>query len=75
MAFALQISQNHGLQHVAPLRSHLAAASATIAMPFPAHWPSLFCLISPEACLLTDVADIMFNMLIGILSSVKNHKL
>jgi hypothetical protein len=36
-AFALQISQNHGLQNVAPLRSRQADASTTIAMPFPAH--------------------------------------
>ncbi|WP_426671291.1 hypothetical protein ACPPVU_08650 [Mucilaginibacter sp. McL0603] len=36
-AFALQISQNRGLQNIAPLRSHQADASATIAMPFPTH--------------------------------------
>jgi hypothetical protein len=30
VAFTLQISQNHGLQTVAPLRSHKAIASANI---------------------------------------------
>jgi hypothetical protein len=38
MAFALQISQNHGLQNVAPSASQRIAQSypsATIAMPFP----------------------------------------
>ena len=52
-AFAPQTRQNHGLQNVAPLRSHIAFASATIAMPLLALKPYLFCLISPEACLLT----------------------
>jgi hypothetical protein len=52
-AFALQISQNHGLQNVAPLRSRVANASATIAMPFQRTMPLSFCLISPEAVLLT----------------------
>jgi len=52
-AFALQIRQNHGLQNLALLRSRIARASASIAMPFPAHSPALFCLISAEAILLT----------------------
>ena len=45
--------KNHGLQNVAPLRSLWAFASATIAMPLPRSWPPLFCLIAPEAVLLT----------------------
>jgi hypothetical protein len=52
-AFALQSRQNHGLQNVTPLRSLKAHASATIAMPYPARGPELFCRLSAEAVSLT----------------------
>jgi hypothetical protein len=42
-----------GLQNLAPLRSLLALASASIAMPLQPHSLPSFCLISPEAVLLT----------------------
>ncbi len=51
--FALQINQKRGLQNVAPLRSPLANASATVGMPCQRSGPPSFWLISPEAFLLT----------------------
>jgi hypothetical protein len=53
LAFAPQIRQNLGLQTIAPLRSCKATLLQIFAMPFPSHRPPLFCLISPEAVLLT----------------------
>jgi len=52
-AFALQTSQNHGLQKVAPLRSLITYASANICYAPAAAHPTMFCPLSPEAGLLT----------------------
>jgi hypothetical protein len=57
MAFVLQISQNHGLQLFAPLRSHKPLLQQKLAMPLQPHRPPLFCLLSPEAYLLTGRSD------------------
>jgi hypothetical protein len=51
-AFALQISQNHGLQSFCP-DPHDSRPLQKFAMPLQPHWPPLFCPLSPEAFLLT----------------------
>jgi hypothetical protein len=52
-ALALQINQNHGLQNICSTSFTQGLRFANIAMPFPALKSPLFCLISPEAGLLT----------------------
>jgi hypothetical protein len=53
MALALQISQNHGLQNVALLRSLCPTLQQLLLCPCRSTWPPLFYLILPEAVLLT----------------------
>jgi hypothetical protein len=53
LASALQIRQNLGCNLLALLRSLGACASAKSCYALQPQWPPLFCLISPEAYLLT----------------------
>jgi len=52
-AFALQIRQNDGLQNLALLSFAQSPRFSKYCYALPAHGPALFCLISPEAFLLT----------------------
>jgi hypothetical protein len=52
-AFALQISQNHGLHLSAPLHSLRPMLQRKFAMPLSRSRPPSFCLISSEAVLLS----------------------
>jgi hypothetical protein len=53
LALTLQINQNHGLLNFALLRTLNSIASAKLLMPPPTHTATKFCLLSPEAYLLT----------------------
>jgi hypothetical protein len=54
-AFALQISQNHGLQlFCATSFAHFPALQQKLAMPFQPHRPASFCPLSPEVYLLRE---------------------